>query len=163
VLYLSPALPESVRRFARQKAGSVPALEVRGAPGPELPGFDVALVASGTASLECVTARLPPVVAFRTDRISFALGQRLVRVEHVALPNIIANKRLFPELLQDRASPSALASAAETVLSNPADYQARCLQVRNAEAMQTKAQTSVSEILGRWLDRAASRPTPFKR
>jgi lipid-A-disaccharide synthase len=154
VLYLSPSLPENVRRFAQRKASGVSALEIRGAPGVELSGFDLALVASGTASLECACATLPPLIAFRSDRLSFALARRLVHVEHIGLPNIVAGQRLFPELVQDQATASSLSAVAGDMLSRRDEYRARCTQVHQA-LKQPGSQTSVSEILRAWMTKIA--------
>lgn len=58
-------------------------------------------IASGTATLEAGLLGLPHVIAYRADRIQAALARRLVIAEHVGLPNIIAGRRIVPEVLQD--------------------------------------------------------------
>ena len=61
-----------------------------------------AMVASGTATLECALLGVPMVVGYRLHPLSYALAQRLVRVPHVALVNLVAGKRVVPELVQRR-------------------------------------------------------------
>ena len=68
------------------------------------------------------------VVAYRTNPISGALARRLIRVPHVALPNLILGRTVVPELLQEACTPEALAGAARALLvpeSAAASRQAR--------------------------------------
>jgi lipid-A-disaccharide synthase len=68
-----------------------------------------ALVKSGTATLEAALAGTPMVVAYRTSSLTWAVARRLVRVPHIALPNLIVGEAIVPERLQAAASPSGLA------------------------------------------------------
>lgn len=70
-----------------------------------------ALVKSGTSTLETALEGTPFVMAYRTSRVTYWLAERLVEVDHVALANLVAGERVVPELLQDEATPSALAEA----------------------------------------------------
>jgi lipid-A-disaccharide synthase len=67
-----------------------------------------ALVKSGTTTLQAALACVPAVIAYRTHPATFWLARRLVEVEHVGLANLVAGARIFPELLQDEATPEAL-------------------------------------------------------
>lgn len=69
------------------------------------------LVKSGTCTLEAALEGTPIVVAYRTDPLTALLARRLLRVRHVALPNLVAGREVVPELLQDAATPEALAAA----------------------------------------------------
>lgn len=69
-----------------------------------------ALVKSGTGALEAALSGTPTVVAYRTSPATWAVARRVVRVPHVALPNLIANARVVPEHLQDEATPALLAA-----------------------------------------------------
>ncbi len=73
-----------------------------------LTAADVALVASGTATLEAMLAHCPMVVAYRLQPLTFWLAKRLVKVPYIALPNLLANQPLVPELLQDQVTPQRL-------------------------------------------------------
>jgi lipid-A-disaccharide synthase len=77
----------------------------------------VALVKSGTATLEAALAGTPMVVAYRTGALTWALARRLLRVPHVALPNLIAGEGIVPERLQSDASPERLAADLLTLLA----------------------------------------------
>nr|WP_242674394.1 lipid-A-disaccharide synthase [Marinobacter halodurans] len=72
---------------------------------------DVVLLASGTATLEAMLLKKPMVVGYRLNSFSYFLASRLVKVPHVALPNLLARRELVPELLQDNATPEALGQA----------------------------------------------------
>jgi lipid-A-disaccharide synthase len=70
-----------------------------------------ALVKSGTSTLQAALAGTPLVVTYRVHPATFRLAQRLVRVPHVGLVNLVAGERIAPELLQDDATPPRLAAA----------------------------------------------------
>ncbi len=80
---------------------------------------DVAITTSGTATLELALAGLPMVVAYRASAISAFLTYRMIRVPHVALPNVILGRRLVPELMQREVTPESLADGATLLLSDP--------------------------------------------
>ena len=70
-----------------------------------------ALVKSGTTTLETALAGVPMVIAYRTHPLTFWLARRLVDIDHIGLANLVAGRRIAPELLQDDAAPHALADA----------------------------------------------------
>jgi len=61
---------------------------------------DVAVVASGTATLEAALMQRPLVVVYRVAGLSWAVGRALVKLKHVSLPNLLAGRGVVPELLQ---------------------------------------------------------------
>lgn len=73
---------------------------------------NVVILASGTAALEAMLLKKPMVVAYRVSNITHAIMKRLLKVAYVSLPNLLANKGLVPELLQDQAQPELIAKAA---------------------------------------------------
>jgi lipid-A-disaccharide synthase len=70
-----------------------------------------ALVKSGTSTLQAALSGTPLVVTYRVHPATFFMAQRLVRVPHVGLVNLVAGERIAPELLQDDATPDRLAGA----------------------------------------------------
>jgi lipid-A-disaccharide synthase len=100
---------------------------LRRATGPsrrrELARAEVAWTASGTATLECALLDVPMIVGYRLQAISFLLAKALVRVPHVALVNLIAGRRVVPELLQDEFDPRRLADETTRVLSGDSQRQ----------------------------------------
>jgi lipid-A-disaccharide synthase len=83
-------------------------------------GLDLALTCSGSATLENALLGIPMVVAYQTSWLTYEIAKRIVRVEHIAMANILAGRRLVPELIQDQATPEGLAAAAEELLQDPA-------------------------------------------
>jgi lipid-A-disaccharide synthase len=91
------------------------------------------VVASGTASLEAAVVGLPMVVVYRMGPLSYLVGPLLVRVEHIALPNLVAGRRVVPELVQGECTPRAVAERVGRFLDHPeaaARVRAELAQVR---------------------------------
>ncbi|OCA52732.1 Lipid-A-disaccharide synthase [Photorhabdus namnaonensis] len=70
---------------------------------------DAALLASGTAALECMLAKCPMVVGYRMKSLTFWLAKRLVKTPYVSLPNLLSGEELVKELLQEECQPQKLA------------------------------------------------------
>jgi lipid-A-disaccharide synthase len=80
---------------------------------------EVALAASGTVALELALARLPAVIAYRLNPLTVALYRRLIKVKYVNLVNLMLDRPLVPELLQENCTPDRLAAAVVNLLDNP--------------------------------------------
>jgi len=85
-----------------------------------LEAADLALVASGTATLETALFKTPMVIAYRQAPITWALMRTMIYLPYVGMPNILAGEKLVPEYLQDDANPAALAGALLTLLRDTA-------------------------------------------
>ena len=72
---------------------------------------DALILASGTAAFEAMLVKRPMVVAYRFSKLTYAIMSRMLKVPYVSLPNLLANRLLVPELLQDAAEPHKLADA----------------------------------------------------
>jgi lipid-A-disaccharide synthase len=81
---------------------------------------DVALCKPGTSTLEAALLGCPLVVAARSSWLTAFLLRRLVRVDYLAMPNLIAGEEVVPELLQERAEPERVADAVQALLEGPA-------------------------------------------
>ncbi|MCH1488050.1 MAG: lipid-A-disaccharide synthase, partial [Pseudomonadales bacterium] len=79
----------------------------------------VVLLASGTATLEAALLGKAMVVAYRMSSMGYAIASRLIRSEHIALPNLLLGERVVPELVQDQATPQCLSDALLELLVNP--------------------------------------------
>lgn len=82
---------------------------------------DVILLASGTATLEAMLAKRPMVVAYKVSPTTYRLvkGLGLLKVDHYALPNVLAGERLVPEFMQHDCTPQKLADAVLRWLDEP--------------------------------------------
>lgn len=91
---------------------------IQNSPITILENSDLAIVASGTITLQGAIANTPMVVIYRLSPLTFLIGRLLVKIKHIALANLIADKRVVPELIQGEASPENIADEAAQILSN---------------------------------------------
>ncbi|ATM77166.1 MULTISPECIES: lipid-A-disaccharide synthase [Serratia] len=101
-------------QFERIKAEVAPELKVHlldGKGREAMVASDAALLASGTAALECMLAKCPMVVGYRMKPFTFWLAERLVKTPYVSLPNLLAGREIVTELLQHDCVPDKLAAA----------------------------------------------------
>lgn len=122
---LAPVLDSRARSLcaAHARAFGLAVVEADAAhgAGPLLDAMDVALCASGTASLEAALAGAAPVVCYRLDAVAYAVARRLVRTPHIALPNVLLGRRAFPELLQAEVTATRISAAARELLARRED------------------------------------------
>ena len=93
---------------------------LQGDPAPLFAAADAALAKSGTTTLEAALADTPMVVAYKVHPVTYAMFQRVRTVRWVSLVNLVAGREVVPEILQDRATATALATAVRPLL-NPTD------------------------------------------
>lgn len=82
---------------------------------------DAVLLASGTATLEALLLKKPMVVAYRMAPLTYTILSRLVKSDHISLPNLLADASLVPEILQDDVRPDVLGPAIEQALLDSDD------------------------------------------
>ncbi|WP_324733638.1 lipid-A-disaccharide synthase [Pseudomonas paeninsulae] len=83
-----------------------------------LAACDAVLIASGTATLEALLYKRPMVVAYKVAPLTYLILKRLVSSAYFALPNLLAERMLVPELIQHAATPEALAQALAPLLND---------------------------------------------
>ncbi|AQQ68065.1 lipid-A-disaccharide synthase [Microbulbifer agarilyticus] len=84
-----------------------------------LTAADAVLIASGTATLETMLMNKPMVVAYKMATLSYAIFSRMLHTPWVSLPNLLAQRELVPEILQDDATPEALGGAVLNYFDDP--------------------------------------------
>jgi len=85
--------------------------EVSRAPLPDLlPRLDLAVVCSGTASLEAALAGVPHALVYRTSSLNYAVARRLVKVDSIGLSNLISDRSMVREHVQGEARPGPVAA-----------------------------------------------------
>jgi lipid-A-disaccharide synthase len=95
----------------QQGASELPIRLLFGHAHDALAAADVALVASGTATLEAALLKCPLVITYKMSPLSFQIMKRMAYQPWVGLPNVLAGEELAPEILQDAATSEALATA----------------------------------------------------
>ena len=85
---------------------------------PALAAADVAIAATGTVTMECAFFGVPTVTLYKTSRLTYEIGKRIVTVKSLTMPNLLAGETVYPEFIQDDATPEHLATAALELLQN---------------------------------------------
>jgi lipid-A-disaccharide synthase len=93
------------------------------------PKCHLAVVASGTVTLEAAICGTPIIITYAVSPLSYWLGRALIHVDHIGLVNLIAGKRIVPELVQRQATPEAICDAAFGLMSDPVQYANVCQEL----------------------------------
>ena len=109
VLPAVPTLTDRINQLIAMHGAALPLKVVEGQSHACMAAADVVLVASGTATLEVAMSKRPMVIAYHMARLSWWIHQSKRLQPWVGLPNILAERFLVPELLQDQATPENLA------------------------------------------------------
>lgn len=127
---------------------------------------DIAITASGTATVQCALHERPMVVVYRVSWLDYQLARQFVKVDAVAMPNLLAGRRIVPELIQHDFAPQRVADEAIALLT---DHHA---QQRTREALRAvRDQLGASGASGRAADavldvarhaRANANPFPIR-
>jgi len=123
VLPVAPTLERDFIRGHVDRSGVVVDI-IDGRVYDALRASDAAIVTSGTATLETGLMGVPMVIVYRMSGLSYFIGSLIVNVDHVGLVNIVAGKRLVPELIQQDATPQNIADAVSKMLRDPDYYKA---------------------------------------
>jgi len=104
------ASPERRRQLEEMLVGrDLPLTLLNGRSHEALAACDAVLIASGTATLEALLYKRPMVVAYKVAPLTYRILKRLVKSPYISLPNLLAERLLVPELIQDAATPESLA------------------------------------------------------
>ncbi len=160
---VTPALRDL---FAARCAALAPRAAVRMLDGharSALAAADLALVASGTATLEAALCKRPMVVAYKLGALTaFMLRQfGLVKVRHFSQPNLLAGDELVPEFFQEKATPGNLADALASWFEQPervARVQREFLRIHESlrRGGAERAAAEIAELLAAWTAHASA-------
>lgn len=110
---------------------------------------NIAIVKSGTVSLEIAKAQIPMVVAYRVSALSAFIFRRLRLIKLVTLVNILLGKEAIPELLQEDCTPILIASAVAHLLQSPTDIEKQISATQQAFSMLSQKNSTPSDIAAR--------------
>ncbi len=102
--YVNDERYEQIRQIINEVPHAPPIMLVKGRSRTVMAASDVIVLASGTATLEAMLLKRPMVVVYKVSKITHFIMKRLLKAPFISLPNLLANKALVPELLQDQAS-----------------------------------------------------------
>jgi lipid-A-disaccharide synthase len=124
VVACAPNLPDAL--FARlvNDQPDVRLVLVRDRTDDVLAASDLVITASGTATIQCVLHERPMVVVYRVSPLTYRLGKPFLKVDTFAMPNLVAGRRIVPELIQDAFTAERTAEEALALLTDPARHAA---------------------------------------
>ena len=118
VIPLAPGLPRAI--FSSwMKNISIPVKVVEGFAYDAMNVSELLITASGTATLEGAILGKPMIIIYRVSLPSYWVGRALIRVDHIGLVNLVAEKEIAPELIQKEANPQRIADEALRILRDP--------------------------------------------
>jgi lipid-A-disaccharide synthase len=79
---------------------------------------DVALASTGTVTMECAFFGVPTVTLYKTSWLTYQIAKRIVTVKSLTMPNLLAGETVYPEFIQNEATPENLSRAALELLKN---------------------------------------------
>jgi lipid-A-disaccharide synthase len=116
-----PVAPSLDREWVESMFGDAEIVFTSASVRQVLHSADIAMVASGTATLEAALVGTPYIIVYRLAPLTYFLGKRLVRgTKFIGTPNILAGKEIVPELLQEAFNPESAAGILERYLADPA-------------------------------------------
>jgi len=146
--FLLPASVTTGAAFFRERIGRAPIQVVEGETWDAIGHADLALAASGTVTVEAALLGTPMVTYYRVSPVSWFLGRRLVKVPFLSMVNLVAGRKIVPELMQSEFTGERLAQEATRILEN--------------EAIRRQMKTDLAEVAARLsigpdpMDRAVS-------
>jgi lipid-A-disaccharide synthase len=158
IVACAPNLPEEL--FAPR--GGRPVL-VRGRTDDVLASSDVAITASGTATVQAALHEKPMVVVYRLSALTYRLGKPFVKVDTYAMANLVAGRTVVPELIQRDFTPARVAEETVSFLTDRARYDATRQALREVRARlgapgaSGRAAEAILEVAARGLQAASAR------
>lgn len=131
-----------IESFLQERDDALPIILVDGQSHEVMAASDALLMASGTAALEGLLHKKPMVISYRVNALTYWIMRRLVTIDRFSLPNLLAgknedgsNKDIIPEIIQDDATPEALAEATLEWLDDAGKSHALVEECRRIHAM----------------------------
>lgn len=122
---LPAASPDRYRQLHHQLAEytDLPISLIQGQSEQALSAADAVLISSGTSALESMLLKRPMVVAYKVAWLSYAILSRMVKTDHISMPNLLAGKEIVPEFVQGQVQPRPMADALMRYFNHPEETQ----------------------------------------
>lgn len=159
LLFEAPTLPDDLFSGPLQQTG-LEVARVRSEAFQAMSLCDVAVVASGTATLELALHHVPMVVVYKVSKATFLLGRLLVRVPSISLVNLVSRRAVVPELLQGELNGQNLCGLCHDLLTRAlyrSDMRRALCQVRTCLGPPGASERAARALL-EMLDRSMARP-----
>ena len=147
--FITNAVNDGAERYLRAAAESrgLQLKIVQDSIGDTLAAASVALVASGTVTLEAMLYKTPMVVAYRMHSLSYWIVRSLIKVKYVSLPNLLAGERLAPEYFQSDCRAEVLGPALQYWLDHPDETQSLARRFTDLHASLRAAEDSAAQAV----------------
>jgi lipid-A-disaccharide synthase len=147
--FLIPLVSRETRTFFEQSlhdagAHDLPIRILYGHAHDALQAADTALIASGTATLEALLLECPHVITYKVPWLTWQIMRRQALQPWIGLPNILAEANIVPEIIQNEATPEALSSALEHLLS---DHKARDSQIESFKQQRARLKRNTPGLI----------------
>jgi lipid-A-disaccharide synthase len=120
VVARAPSLEERLfLPLERLRAASIPIVVVEQAADEAMAAASVVITASGTATVQAAMHGRPMVIVYGVSPLTYAIGRRFVKVPHYGMVNLVAGRRIVPELIQERFTPDHVARETVSLLRDP--------------------------------------------
>jgi lipid-A-disaccharide synthase len=143
---LASSIPKAMVRPFLEKV-SLPVSLIEGQTYDVMNVSDLLITASGTATLEAAVVGTPMVIVYKVSALSYWVGRCLIRVDHIGLVNLVAGRRVMPELIQRDANPERIKEEALRILKDPT--RSREMREAMAEVRQLLGQPGAAERAAR--------------
>ena len=132
---------EALARLAKSLGANV---EIQIGDVPQaLAGADLAIASTGTVTMECAYFRVPTVALYKTSWSTYQMAKRIIKVKFLAMPNLLADEEIFPEFIQQAATPENISRAALDLLTD--------------QSRRTRMKAKLAEVITALGDPGASR------
>jgi lipid-A-disaccharide synthase len=151
--FLIPLVNRETRQAFEQSLHEADALDLPirilyGHAHDALQAADAALIASGTATLEALLLECPHVITYKVPWLTWQIMRRQALQPWIGLPNILAGAAIVPEIIQNQATPEALAQALEHLLS---DHDARDSQIESFRQQRARLKRNTPALIAQAL------------
>jgi lipid-A-disaccharide synthase len=115
---------------------------------------DLVITKSGTSTMECALIGTPFCVVYKTGELNYSIGKRLVKVDHIAMVNILLGKRAVPEFLQNEMTPDNIFNEGKKILSDKkySDEMKENFSLLRNVLTEKDASKNAAEIIAKFID-----------